>query len=108
MTNYILDGHKVMPASDTLEWARWFEKSSRKVAQTDVDGVNVSTVFLGIDHRFGGQGPPIVFETMVFGGPLDQEQERYTTWDEAEQGHAAMVARVAAAGLPNGKADSDD
>jgi hypothetical protein len=31
---------------------------------------------------------------MVFGGPLDQEQDRCTTWDEAEAMHAAMVARV--------------
>lgn len=58
-------------------------------------GAYVSTVFLGLDHRFG-QGEPLVFETMVFGGPLDQEQERYSTWDEAEAGHKAMVERVKA------------
>ena len=36
----------------------------------------------------------MLFETMVFGGPMDQEQDRCTTWDEAEAMHAAMVARV--------------
>jgi len=57
--------------------------------------VHVSTIFLGLDHRpWGAHGPPILFETMVFGGPLDQEQERYGTWEEAAAGHTAMVARV--------------
>lgn len=68
-------------------------KNNRSVAKTNVNGVNISTVFLMIDHSFNG-GPPVLFETMVFGGPLDGEQERYHTYDEAEAGHAAMVERV--------------
>ena len=55
--------------------------------------VTVSTVWLGMDHSFG-DGPPLIFETMVFGGELDQECDRYTTEEQAQQGHAAMVARV--------------
>jgi hypothetical protein len=31
---------------------------------------------------------------MVFGGPLDHEQDRYSTWDEAIRGHEAMLERV--------------
>ena len=54
-------------------------------------------VFLGLDHSFGS-GPPLLFETMVFGGPLDEEMDRYTTWDEAEAGHKAMVKRVQESG----------
>ena len=53
-------------------------------------------MFLGLDHSFGG-GAPLLFETMVFGGPLDGEQERYSTWNEAEAGHKLMVERVQAA-----------
>jgi len=49
---------------------------------------------LGIDHRFSGEGEPVVFETMVFGGKLDQECERYCTWEEAEKGHEAMIQRI--------------
>lgn len=65
-----------------------------RVAWTEVyDGCRVSTVFLALDHRFSGDGPPIVFETMVFGGPFDQEQERYCTWVEAEAGHARWVEK---------------
>lgn len=94
---YILKGKATVPCEDLIEWARWYEQAardgSRRVASWEKDGVRVSTVFLAIDHRFDG-GPPLLFETMVFGGPLDNEQERYTTWAEAEAGHAAMVARV--------------
>ena len=39
----------------------------------------------------------MIFETMFFGGTLDGEQERYSTWDEAERGHAAILARVRSA-----------
>jgi hypothetical protein len=90
--HYILKGHKAVPA-DLMTWARWLETTSRRVAETKVGAARVSTVFLGLDHSFG-DGPPLLFETMVFGGPLDDEMERYTTWDEAEQGHARMVERV--------------
>lgn len=89
---YILDGHKAVPA-DLMTWARWLEKGDRIVAKTEIAHVSVSTVFLGLNHNFGG-GPPLLFETMVFGGPLDQEMERYVTWEQAEAGHAAMVERV--------------
>lgn len=67
---------------------------NRVVAKTQVyDGCNVSTVFLGLDHGYRPGDPPIVFETMVFGGPFDQDQERYATWDEAVAGHARWVKK---------------
>ena len=67
---------------------------SRRVALTKIQaGVEVSTVFLLIDHSFD-DGLPLLFETMVFGGELDGELDRYGTWDEAVDGHNAMVKRV--------------
>lgn len=111
--HYVLgeDGRTPVPAS-MMDWARSFRKDNdeapgprpgaswARVAHDDLPSahVSVSTVFLGLDHRFG-PGAPLTFETMVFGGSLDQEQERYSTWDEAEAGHAAMVERVKAAAL---------
>jgi hypothetical protein len=94
---YILDGHAVVPAS--LEaFGRWFERANRVVDYTEVTSqVRVSTVFLGIDHRWLGKGPPIVFETMIFGGPLDGDQWRYSSWDDAEAGHKAAVRKARAA-----------
>lgn len=66
-----------------------------RVALDMIGGVDISTVFLGIDHRFGGGGPPILFETMIFGGgPHDENCERYCTWDEAVAGHARWCAKI--------------
>ena len=92
--NYILNG-KTAVECDVMTWARWFDKNfnSRVVAKTETGNGDVSTVFLGLDHAYDN-GPPMIFETMVFGGPLDQEIERYSTWEQAEAGHAAMVERV--------------
>jgi len=88
--HYILDGKKAKSA-DLMEWAMWFETADRHVAKTSVnDEVNVSTVFLGLDHSFGS-GPPLLFETMIFGGEHDQYQDRYETWDQAEVGHEEAV-----------------
>ena len=46
----------------------------------------VSTVFLGLDHSFGG-GPPLLFETMIFDGGEEEHCVRYSTWQQAEEGH---------------------
>jgi hypothetical protein len=86
MTNYILDGKTVVECDDILKWGLWFEKADRRVAETEKDGIRVSTVFLGIDYSFG-EGRPLLFETMIFGGEHDEEQWRYSTWEEAEKGH---------------------
>lgn len=58
----------------------------------------ISTVFLSVDHGysrfFGWEGQPVLFETMIFGGEHDEYQERYCTYDEAEQGHRRAVEMV--------------
>ncbi len=91
---YILEGKTPVPESDLMTWATWLETADRQVSKDEKDEVKVSTVFLGLDHRFGGDGPPILFETMVFGGQHDQDQKRYCTWEEAEEGHRRMVEKV--------------
>lgn len=60
----------------------------------EIHDSRISTVFLGLDHSFRPGAKPIVFETMVFGGPLDDGCVRYCTRDEAREGHAEMVRRV--------------
>lgn len=91
---FILKGKVPVPCEGPLKWARWFESANRQVAETKVGDVKISTVFLGLNHSFYPNAKPILFETMVFGGELDGEQERYCTWDEAEAGHEEMVRRV--------------
>lgn len=80
---------------DLWQWAAMFEDgAARRVAEDDVGGVWVSTVWLGLDHSFGTSPRPLIFETMCFGGPLDQEPRRYATEAEALAGHAEVVTLV--------------
>lgn len=70
-----------------------WDVKNRRIEETFVGDVRVSTVFLCIDHSFDDNGP-ILFETMVFGGALNGETERSKTYDEAVTDHNLMVARV--------------
>lgn len=94
MTNYILDEHGQPQAEpDVLVWAKWFEEhQDRHIADDTVRGMRISTVFLGIDHNFTEDGPPVLWETMVFGGGRDLYQERYTSREEAVEGHKRALA----------------
>ena len=107
---YILKGKDVVECPDLEEWVKGFKIDNRRVALTDVGIVRISTVFLGLDHLFGfdhpfgteghpcqsitGSSVPLLFETMVFGGAHNQEMNRYTTWEEAERDHNAMVQKI--------------
>lgn len=92
MHRYILENREPVLCPDLMTWANWFEHDEpRRVGYTEFEGGHVSTVFLGLDHRFG-DGVPLLFETMIFGGPHDQYQDRYTTWAEAEAGHAKALS----------------
>lgn len=98
--HYILDANHRPVEVSLMEWAHWFETVGNRIVDfTQINSeVHVSTVFLGIDYGFGHRGPPVLFETMIFGGPLDNDCWRYTSWDDAETGHKAAVrkARIAA------------
>lgn len=81
------DGKTPVPA-ETLQWARWFEGKKRILASDYIGEIHVSTVFLGIDHGFTGGGPPVLWETMIFGHSKNKEyQWRYCTYDDAKRGH---------------------
>lgn len=78
-------------------------QQENNVAETFLlDGRRVSTVFLGINLNIRGNGPPILFETMVFspdGKSLDYQ--RCSTWAQAEAQHARMVAELGVPKLPD-------
>jgi hypothetical protein len=104
---------------DVIVWARWFEEADRTVRKTVVAAPSlprglmeceVSTVFLALDHSFGFDGPPLLFETMLFeiqestvemwGRPhtfrrdLGHLQWRYHTREEALGHHEKLVAAL--------------
>jgi hypothetical protein len=95
---YVLDAECRVVEADLMTWAHFFERiENRTVGWTQITSeCVVSTVFLGINHQFG-KGPPIVFETLVIGGPLDGEGWRYSSWDDANAGHEGWVRKVRAA-----------
>ena len=103
---YILndDGDPVA-CSDYRIWAEWFERTQRDrsrvlkqdYAEEEATTVGVSTVFLGLDHNFTGDGPPVLWESLVFGTSLDGEMQRYSTRAHALQGHDHLLRRVRAA-----------
>lgn len=95
MDNYYFNlvNGKPVPVSFE-EWVFHSDGDSWRVGLTDCgDGVTVSTVFLGLNHNWG-HGEPLLYETMVFGGKFNDETERYTTVEQAIEGHRMMVQRV--------------
>lgn len=63
----------------------WWRRRSR------VPGGEVSTVWLGIDHSFGS-GPPLYWETMIFGCyDRDEEMLRHPSRPAAFSAHRALV-----------------
>lgn len=92
---YILcDGQPVREPDKDI-WERWFEQNGAicKIADDEIMEVRVSTSFLGVDYG-RGDGPPLVFETLVFGGRSDGDTQRYATRDEALAGHLKIVERL--------------
>lgn len=63
------------------------------LVQEDVGNAWVSTVFLGLDHNWG-EGPPLVFETMVFRDGNGDDCQRYSTWLQAMEGHRKVCASL--------------
>lgn len=99
---FILQGHIPIPCEDIFIWGRWLEENrkSKIVSQETIGHYFVSTVFLGLDHRYN-DGPPLLFETMIFD---DREktkigtsgdigyQERCSTWEQALEMHERAKA----------------
>lgn len=98
--NYILRGKVVVPETHLMRWARRFERANRTIGRDQItDEVWISTVFLGIDYGslatlLDPDAKPVVFETMIFGGPRDSEQHRYTDWDTARAAHVALANQL--------------
>ena len=95
---YLLnDDHTVtaLDNKDVLTWARSLDDEKRIVDETLLENVRISTVFIGIDHRFTVDPdlPPLLFESMTFSDipELNEYQERYSTWQEAQDGHNRIV-----------------
>lgn len=67
---------------------------NRTVARDEIEGTIVSTVFLGLDHQHNEVGPPLLFETMLFGGGNDGHLWRTSTWKDALAMHENAIRYV--------------
>jgi len=105
-----LEDRQIVPCT-FREWAMWDpERVKRIIGRHETETHLVSTVFLGLDHAHFGNTRCEWFETMIFdktqrhelelGGKLTGQwtigetvyEERYSTLEEAEQGHQAAIA----------------
>jgi hypothetical protein len=107
---YILNKYKVpVKCSECFDWAHFMgDINNRRTGYTRIGEYAISTVFIGIDHRLGigpDDAPPILFESMVFGGgAMEFYTRRYCTWEEAEIGHADIVKNISMSiNSPDGK-----
>lgn len=96
MKTYVLGkGGDPIREEDMGKWGLWFETADRQVANDHVGDANISTIFLGMDHSWSATGPPVLWETMVFGGEHNDYQERCSgTAFNAINMHAKVVAMV--------------
>ncbi|EJV1369474.1 hypothetical protein RXE43_006444 [Pseudomonas aeruginosa] len=94
LMHYKLDGRRAVLCESLVEWSAWMAAGDRRVAETWIDDVRISTVFLGLDHNHGPGGDPLLFETIAFVDDTAHEMRRYFIWEEAEAGHAEMTALI--------------
>lgn len=96
----MLDENKnIIATDDTIKWATWLNSNNNRIVERTTSGrFTISTVFLGIDHSFRGD-KPILFETMIF--YIENEnthfleyQQRYSTYDEAIEGHKYALSNL--------------
>jgi hypothetical protein len=93
MDNYILVDGKPVIEPDIQKWGQWLKTADRILKQDTIGNVQISTVFLGMNYNFG-YGPPVLWETMIFGGVHDRYQGRYTSREGALEGHAMAIMVV--------------
>jgi|SRR5271170_3736576 len=104
MGQYVLDENgDAIPASGLLSWGQWLKDHPRErhLAEDQIGDARVSTVFLGLDYGSlwlrdseifdPAKYKPKLWETMVFGGPYDLYQKRYTSRESALVGHGKIV-----------------
>lgn len=70
-----------------------------------IRGVEVSTVFLGMEHGAPDEG--VLWETMIFGGPYDMRTWRYTSREQAKVAHRRIADRLQAGLAPYSESEGE-
>lgn len=96
---YKLIGRTPVPCENLREWTEWLKMATKtgemKVAELNYHNACVSTYFLAKDFNPLSEENPHLFETSIYWADENMEDgfrkevfARYSTWDEAEEGHA--------------------
>lgn len=100
---YILENGRPVPATP-LEFGIWFQVNEAEclvdrtvIAAGEERGQHiwVSTCFIGVNAQYDPDLPPLIYETMIFGGAHHEYKHPTATLGEAKQAHleAVEVAR---------------
>jgi hypothetical protein len=94
---YLLDENKEPYPATLDQYMMLFDNIDMKqTAYDEIDGVRISTVFLVMDHGWRNEPNhvPVLWETMIFNGEHDYYQERYTSHQDALEGHKKALGLV--------------
>ena len=102
MTYYKLV-NKVPVECSLMDWVISFVKDKR-IDFTELGLFKVSTIFLGIDHNFSGDGPPLLYETAV----IDKNdnvvyRKCHETLEQAKNGHWQIIENIKKSGEVEGR-----
>jgi hypothetical protein len=94
--HYRLDGTQPVPLEDATELADARDLAKRRVALSQIEGIEISTVFMVVDRQWRPGGPPLLFETVVRWDNCTQDRDywRYSTWEDAVRGHQHIVEAI--------------
>ncbi len=93
---YILD-EGGNPVSATVEqWGYWLEDAGilRMVDFTQIGEIEISTVFVGLNPHPTSDQKPKLYETAISGGLLDGHSWKYSTKQDAIDGHRQALREV--------------
>ena len=93
--HYVLDDEgNVQVEPDLFTWAIWLQNNRERtfIAEDEVNGFRVSTIFLGLDFDIAETSrTPLVFETMVFRGSDIVLKSLYDSMALAKASHEIAV-----------------
>lgn len=84
-----------------FQWAKDFENiENRRVGLDTVGNKTISTVWLGTNHAFSPDSPPLIYETGVCGPDGDWDIiTRYSTREQAIKGHEEIKRDITLRGV---------
>ena len=92
MRHYKLINNTPVLELDLLSWAQWMESVDRQIAFMKIDGIEISTDFMGLDPNPSHENKPLLFETVVYLSRKKYGQMAcYFSYSEAIKGHDAIV-----------------